>query len=158
MTLELKINSVSLELGGPINTDALDEVGFQKAGTLRRLIKQLPGGQTMYSAVNCKMEVFAEEFYPCTHGYLNRDRQWETRAAIYVADGKVQKLEFKVIEGQYSAANFLERFQEGCRATLGEPEESSRFTTRWVNGSAQVTSTLHRDMINVDFLMEITAD
>lgn len=158
MALELKINSVAMELGGIIDTSALDEADFNKVGALRRLMKPLPSGQTLFRAHNSKLECFDEEFYPCTHGYLNKDRQWETDAALYVANGKVIKIEFKVIEGQYSAANFLERFQEGCSKVLGEPEENSRLVTRWTNGAATVTSTLHRDMINVDFLMEMTED
>ncbi len=158
MALELKINSVALELGGTIDPHLLDEADFQKVGALRRLIKPLPSGQTLFRAHNCKLECFDEEFYPCTHGYLNKDRQWETEAALYLADDKVVKVEFKVIDGQYSAANFLERFQEGCSGVLGEPEENSRYLARWRNGTAVVTSTLHRDMINVDFLMEIIED
>ena len=154
MGLELKINSVAMELGGIIDTSALDEADFQKVGALRRLMKQMPSGQDIFHAHNCKLECFDEEFYPCTHGYLNKDRRWETQAASYVADGKVVKVEFKVIEGQYSAANFLERFQEACIGVLGEPEENSRYLSRWSNGTAAVTSVLHRDMINVDFLLE----
>ena len=157
MSIAVTINSVPMELGGTIDTQVLDEADFNKAGPLRRLIRQLPVGQTVYTADNCKMECFNGDvsIYPCTHGYLNKDRQWETRAAVFIDDGRIHKLEFKVIDGQYSAANFLDRFQEACNAAFGEPVNSSRYSTRWNNGAASVTSVLHRDMINVDFLMEI---
>ena len=64
-------------------------------------------------------------------------------------------MEFQVVDGQYAASNFFERFQEACSAALGEPMESSRFLNRWKNGTATVTSTLHPDMVNADFLMEL---
>jgi len=157
MSLELKINSVTIELGGTVDSQALEDADFQKAGPLRRLFKQLPLAQTLYLAGNCKLECFDDDFsiYPCTHGYLNRDRQWETKAAVYLEDGRVWKLEFQVVNGHYAASNFLERFQGACTAALGEPVENSRFLTRWQNGTAAVTSILHRDMVNVDFLMEL---
>ena len=49
MSLEIKINSVPIELGGIVDVKALDGADFQKAGPLRRLFKQLPLGQTIYS-------------------------------------------------------------------------------------------------------------
>ena len=157
MSLEIKINSVPIELGGIIDVKTMDEADFQKAGPLRRLFKQLPLGQTLYRADNCKLECFDDDFciYPCTHGYLTHDRRWETKAAVYLEDGRVRKLEFQVVDGHYAASNFLERFQEACTAALGKPVESSRFLTRWCNGAAVVTSILHPDMVNVDFLMEL---
>ena len=157
MSLELKVNSVPIELGGIADTDALGRADFQKAGPLRKLFNNQPLGQTLYRADNCKLECFDEDFciYPCTHGYLNRDRQWETRAALFLEDGKVQKLEFQVIDGKYAASNFLDRFMEACSAVLGNPVESSRLITRWTNGATVVTSILHPDKVNAEFLMEI---
>jgi hypothetical protein len=157
MSLELRINSVPIELGGIADIEALDQADFKKAGPLRKLITQQPLGQTLYRADNCKLECFDEEFciYPCTHSYLNRDRQWETKGAVYLDDGIVQKLEFLVVDGMYAASNFLDRFQEACSAALGNPVESSSSTTRWVNGAAIVTSILHPNKVNADFLMEL---
>jgi hypothetical protein len=157
MSLELIINSLPLKLGETVDPESLVEADIYKAGPIRRLLTNLPLGQTVFQADNCKLECFDDEFsiYPCTHGYLNRDRQWETKAALYLEDGWLSKFEFQVVEGHYAASNFLDRFQEACSAVLGEPVESSRFRTRWVNGSATVTSTLHSDMVNVDFLMEL---
>jgi len=157
MSLELKINAIPLELGGIVDIRTLEEAALQKAGPLRRLFKRLPPGQMLFRADNCKLECFHEDFciYPCTHGYLNQDRQWKTRVSVYVADGRVQKLEFRVVDGRYAATNFLERFHEACCGVLGAPVESSRFLTRWRNGAAAVTSTLHPNMVNVDFLMEL---
>ena len=156
MSLELKINSVPIKLGGIVDTDALDQADFQKAGPLRKLFNSHPLNQTLYRADNCKLECFDEEFciYPCTHGYLNRDRQWKTRAALFVNDGKVQKLEFQVVDGKYAASSFLDRFMEACSAVLGNPVESSGLLTRWTNGAAVVTSILHPNKVNADFLME----
>jgi hypothetical protein len=156
MTLELRINSIPLELGEIVDVAALQEADFQKAGPLRRLIKHLPSDQTLYLADNCKLECFDEEFciYPCTHGYLNRDRQWETKAMVLLEGGRVWKLEFQVIDGRYAATNFLHRFHEACSAVLGEPVKSSRYRTEWHNGTARVTSILHRNKVNADFLIE----
>ena len=157
MSLELMVNSVPIELGGTVDTKILEEGDFRKAGPLRRLFTGLPLGQTLYKANNCKLECFDDDFsiYPCTHDYLDRDRQWETRVAVYLEDGRVRKLEFQVVDGRLAASNFLHRFQEACSAALGEPVESSRFFTRWKKGIAAVTSTLHPDMVNADFLMEL---
>lgn len=157
MQLDVKVNSVPLILGDPVDMPALDEAGFRKAGPLRRLIRLVPPGQTVFSAENCQVECFEDEFsiYPCTHGYLNRDRRWETSATLYLADDRLVKVKFHVIEGQYAATNFLDRFQESCCAVLGEPVEKSRFQTRWKNGASTVTSILHRDRINADFLLEL---
>jgi len=157
MALELKINSFPMALGHSVDPKALEQADFHKTGPLRRLFKSLPSGQTLFLADNCKLECFEEGFciYPCTHGYLNRDRQWKTKAAVYLEDGKVCKLEFQVVDGKYAASNFLQRFQEACNAALGEPVESTRFLTRWINGAAAVTSVLHPDRFNADFLMEL---
>ncbi|MEN8007646.1 MAG: hypothetical protein ABFS42_11565 [Candidatus Krumholzibacteriota bacterium] len=157
MNLEVKINSVPMELGGTMDDEALYQADFQKAGPLRKLFNHQPLGQTLYRADNCKLECFDEDFciYPCTHGYLNRDRQWETRATVYLDDGKVWKLEFQVVDGKYAASNFVDRFQEACSAVLGNPVESSRYMSRWTNGAATVTSILHRDKVNAEFLMEL---
>jgi len=157
MNLELMINSVPIELGGIVDAEALGQADFQKAGPLRKLFNNQPLGQTLYRAENCKLECFDDDFciYPCTHGYLNRDRQWETRAVLYLDDDKVRKLEFQVVDGKYAASNFLDRFMEACSAVLGNPVESSRFTTRWTNGTAVVTSILHPDKVNAEFRMEI---
>jgi len=158
MSIELKINSLPLKLGETVDTSSLEEADFNKAGPIRRLLTHLPLGQTVFQADNCKLECFDDEFsiYPCTHGYLNRDRQWKTKATLFLEDGRLWKFEFQVVDGHYAASNFLDRFQEACSTALGEPVESSRFRTRWQNGSAAVTSILHSDMVNVDFLMEIT--
>ncbi len=157
MSLELKINSVPIELGGIADIDALGQADFQKSGPLRKLFNNQPLGQTLYWADNCKLECFDEEFciYPCTHGYLNRDRQWKTRGALYLDEGKVQKLEFQVVDGKYAASSFLDRFVEACSGVLGNPVENSRLLTRWANGATVVTSILHPDKVNADFLLEL---
>jgi len=160
MSIGVTINSVPLELGGIIDTQILGEADFRKAGPLRRLIGKHPVSQTVYTADNCKLECFDGGFaiYPCTHGYLNKDRQWETKAVVFINNGRIHKLEFKVIDGLYAAANFLDRFHEACNAALGDPVKAGRFRTRWKNGAATVSSVLHRDMVNVDFLMEVIQD
>jgi hypothetical protein len=157
MTLELKINSVPLELGECVADEELDRADLRKAGPLRRLINHQTNGHTLYLADNCKLECFDEDFciYPCTHGYLDRDRQWETKATVYIEEGRVRKLEFHVVEGKYAASNFLDRFGEACSAVLGEPVESTGYVTRWRNGRATVTSILHEDRFNADFLIEL---
>lgn len=157
MQINVKINSVPLVLGEQVDVQVLDDADFHKAGPLRRLIKHLPAGQTVFSAENCQVYCFDDDFsiYPCTHGYLNRDRQWETSATLFLADDRLQKIEFHVIDGQYAASNFLDRFREACSSVLGDPVEISRFQTKWQNGTAAVTSILHRDKTNADFLLEL---
>jgi hypothetical protein len=157
MKLEIKVNSVPLVLGETVDMVILEGADFQKIGRLRRFIKNLPAGQTVYSADNCQVECFNNDFsiYPCTHGYLNRDRQWETSATLFLSDNRLIKVEFQVIDGQYAATNFMDRFQETCSSVLGDPVENSQFLTKWHNGAAAVTSILHSDRTNADFLLEL---
>jgi hypothetical protein len=157
MSLDLKINSVHMELGGTMDDRALDEAALHKPNPLRRLFKNPPNGQILYEADNCKLECFDEEFtiYPCTHGYLTPDRQWETKATVFLDEGRVCKLEFQVLEGRYAASNFIERFHEVCSVVLGKPVESSPHRSRWHNGKALVACILHPDKVNADFLMEL---
>ena len=156
MKLDIKVNSVPLVLGGAVELQTLEEAEFHKIGRLRRFIQNLPDGQTVFSADNCQVECFNDDFsiYPCTHGYLNRDRQWETRATLFLSDNHLVRVEFHVIDGQYAATNFMDRFQESCRSVLGDPVEKSRFLTKWQNGASAVTTILHPDRINADFLLE----
>jgi hypothetical protein len=160
MQIDFKINSVHAVLGDPVDEPALAAAGFRKAGPIRRLIKHLPHHLDVYSAENCHLHCFAEAFsiYPCTHRYLNRDRRWETSALLFLDSGRLVKVEFKVIDGQYAAGNFLDRFQETCRAALGEPVETTRYQTKWVNDRAQVTTMLRADKTNADFRLEIIPD
>lgn len=157
MQLELKINSIPLVLGETVDVQALDGADFNKTGPLRRLIKNLPVGQTVYSAENCQVACFNDDFsiYPCTDSYLNRDRRWETSATLFLAKDRLQKVEFHVIDGRYAASNFLDRFHRACSRVLGDPVEKSRFLTRWQNGTGAVTSILHNDRVNADFLLEV---
>lgn len=160
MDMIFKINEVPVVMGREIDTARLVDADFHRTGTLNRILLRIPSGNEMYSLENCRLDCFADDFsiYPCTDGYLDRHRQWNTRAELHLKEGIVQKLVFQVIEGQYAAANFVDRFRDLCGEVLGDPVETDTFITRWRNGSSHVTAILRPDRVNADFLVELDAD
>jgi hypothetical protein len=160
MDMTFKINEVPVVMGREIDTAILLEADFNRAGTLNRIRLRIPSGHEMYSLENCRLDCFEDDFsiYPCTDGYLDRHRQWGTRAELHLRGGIVQKLVFQVIEGRYAAANFVDRFRDRCGEVLGDPVQTGTFITRWRNGSSHVTAILRPDRVNADFLVELDAD
>jgi hypothetical protein len=160
MKLDLVINNHPFELGTRVESHTLKSAAFQRAGLIRRLFNRTPGGSTRFDAKNCTLACFGEEFslYPCTHRYLNKDRQWRTSASLFSQEDKLHRILFQVMEGQYAATSFLGRFQDACRKTFGEPTNSNKWETSWVNGKTRIVCTLHPDKVNADFLIELDSE
>jgi hypothetical protein len=144
-------------MGEEIDTTTIEAAAFHKAGPLNRLFHRIPLSYDLYSAENCRLECIQDDFsiYPCTDGYLNRDRQWSTKAELYVLEGKPEKLIFQVLDGNYAAGNFLDRFSQVCNDAFGEPIAQEDSAARWRNATSTVTAILHPDQVNADFLFEL---
>ncbi len=160
MKLVLIINDCAFELGSRIEPNALERAAFQRTGLINRLLNRTPAGSTRFDTKNCTLACFEESFslYPCTHGYLNKDRQWQTSASLFSKKDKLHRILFQVVEGQYAATSFLSRFKEACNKALGEPSETSRWITSWIYGKTRIVCTLHPDKVNADFLIELDSE
>ena len=157
MDFNLRINKISLQPGAKIETRILKDSEFRKVGLVERLLKRLPKGQSLFIADNCTVECFADQMnlYPCTDGYLNKDRQWQTRAFVYLVEDENKKVEFHVLEGVYAAPNFTHRFRNICSENFGTPEEMPTNHFHWKNEHFSLSSILHTDNINADFSIEV---
>jgi len=156
LELDWKINGVTLKPGAPVKTSALLDNGFRKVGLLRRLVRRPPGGGDIYLAENCEADCFGDDFnlYPCTHGYLNRDRQWQTQATVQVVDGRVRRITLRVLDGLYAAPNYMSKFEELCTRHLGQPGRSGTGALVWKNETLALRGRLLQDRINADFTLE----
>ncbi len=160
MKLGIRINKIPLELGQALPDEAVDSMKIHQVGLLRRLVSQQPAGQTVYALEDCELEGLDEELhiYPCTHSYLNRDRQWHTKATIFLKHDRLQRILFQVFEGHTAASSFLNRFKTAANKIMGTPSQQSRRTTCWHDDNTRVESVLHRDRINADFIIESIAE
>jgi len=154
--MQIIVNDLLLELGEALDAARLQGAEFRKAGIWRRLKDRIPAKQTRYDANDCTLDLFDRELslYPCTDSYLTRDRQWRTRASIFAENNRLRKLLFQVVDAQYAAVNFTERFHEACAAELGEPARNGRHIKSWDAPGAVITSLLYPDGLNADFLIE----
>ena len=157
--MELIIDELPLRLGGSVDPQALEAGRFRKVGVFRLLVTGQSAGRELFTLANCQMTCLRDDFsiFPCTHGYLDKDRQWETRASLIFKNGTLSEVLFQVIDGRYAASNFIERFADICSGVLGQPEEIEPDTARWVNGTAMVTTHLHRNRVHADFRFELIA-
>ncbi len=157
MDLDLKINGVELQPGGPVNASLLLENGFRKPGILERLVKRPAGGGEIFLAENCETDCFGDAFnlYPCNHGYLNRDCRWQTEAIVQVVDGTVRRITFHVLDGLYAAPNYMSRFAALCTRHLGEPNRGQAGDLIWRNDRLALSGRLHSDHIRADFSVEV---
>ena len=157
MKFGLKINKIPLELGQEVPHETLGAGDFRRSGLLRRLINRQPANQTVYAIDNCEIEGFDDELhiYPCTHGYLNQDRQWRTKVTLFLKKDRLHRILFQVLEGQTAALNFLERFEAAAAKLIGEPERLDHRTACWQSQGTRVESRLHPDQINADFVIEL---
>jgi hypothetical protein len=149
--LDLIINDIPLELGSPVSAETLAEAEVRAAGLLQRLVRRSPRDGT-FVGEDCELRCFGDgiHIYPCTHGYLNRDRQWHTRVALDVRRGKLRRVLFRVVDGHTAAENFLQRFREAAEAAIGEPVERDRRRAVWRRNGTLVRTYLHPDRINAD--------
>lgn len=156
----IRINDQPIALGQPLTAADLEGAALSRPGFWQRLLNRTNDGLTRYEVSNCKATCFDDAFdlYPCTHGYLTPDRQWRTDCHVLLTGGKVASAVLRIIEGRYAAMEFVERFRESGTAVLGAPLAVDRWTTRWTNGSAVVTSVLRPDAKNACFLFEHTAE
>ncbi len=157
MDLGLRINKIPMILGEELPRETLDAAAFQRAGLLRRLLASQPVDQTVYAIDDCELEGLDDELhiYPCTHGYLNRDRQWHTKVTLFLKQDRLQRIFFQVVEGQTAALNFLERFEVAAATVIGKPSRKDRHSSFWQGGGTRIKTYLHPDRINADFVIEL---
>ncbi len=158
MDLGLKINKIPIELGQKLARETLDAAAFRRAGLLRRLLSQQPVEQAVYAIDDCELQGLNDELhiYPCTHSYLNDDRQWRTKVTLFLKDERLQRIFFQVVDGQTAAQNFLERFEAAAAKFIGEPHSQDRYTRCWQSGGTQVKTYLHPNRVNADFNIELS--
>jgi hypothetical protein len=156
LDMKLIIDDLTLQPGEAIDPEALEKSSFRSPGVMHRLLRRLPRGHVMLETNNCTIACFDEEFslFPCTHNYLNRDRQWQTQASILLVDGVLQKVVFQVVEGVYAAPNFLDKFKILCMENFGDPKREQRYHYYWENDRLSLTGFLHADHINAEFIIE----
>ncbi len=160
MDLQLKINELVLNPGAKLDPGELESRSFQRQGFIKRLVKRLPRGQQLFVADNCTIDCFDEKLslYPCTHSYLNRDRQWETRASVLLEDGKLKRVSFHILDGVYAAPNFVNLFRTICDENFGEGKNTGNKHFTWRNDRLGFTGTLQTDKVTADFIIECLSD
>lgn len=157
MDLGLKIDTFPVALGQELAPEMLENAELRRAGLLRRLIAQQPVEQTVYAIEDCELRGMDDELhiYPCTHSYLNADRQWHTKVTLYLKRERLQRIVFQVVDGHAAAQNFLERFEAAAAKLIGEPCRQDRDSCCWQHHGARVETLLHPDRINADFVIEL---
>jgi hypothetical protein len=153
MNIDLAINGVSLHLGDRNDADLLAEIGFRRLNPLQRLIQREGWHQRRYHTIGCTVSCFGESFdlYPCTDGYLNRDRQWRTAAMLIYDRERLVGVSFRVIEGRYAASNYYDRFLELGEKHIGEPARRARGTRVWSRDGQHIVCMLDETALNADF-------
>jgi len=156
LDIKLRINQLNLQPGAKVDSRDLKESEFRPAGLMRRLVQRLPRGQKLFETKNCTVDCFEDRLslFPCTHGYLNNDRQWETHASVLLVDGRVQKVEFRVLDGVYAAPNFLEKFKAICTEHFGDPRQEQKNQFHWTNDRLGFSGFLHADNVTANFTIE----
>lgn len=156
MDLHLKINKIPLYLGQSLPPEAVVGASRQRTGLWRRWGRKLPARQ-VYAIEDCELEGFGDELhiYPCTHSYLNRDRQWHTRVTLFLECDRLHRILFQVVEGQTAALNFLERFEAAAARAIGEPAMRDPRTAMWLGNGARLRTYLHPDRVNADIDFEL---
>jgi len=157
LNIELSINQVPLALGEALPAAMLDEANLHRSGFLRRLLSREPIDQEIYSVENCELNGFGDELhiYPCTHGYLNRDRQWRTKVTLFLKQNQLQRILFQVVDGQTAAMNFLNRFEAIISEKNGKPVNQGLRSCRWQDEGVRVETFLHSNRTNADFVIEL---
>ena len=156
MDIKLRINQLNLQPGAEVDSRQLKESEFRPAGLMRRLVRRLPRGQELFETKNCTVDCFEDRLslFPCTHSYLNQDRQWETHASVLLVEGVIRKVEFRVLDGVYAAPNFLEKFRSICTEHFGDPKQKQRNQFHWKTDQLRFSGFLHADNVTADFAIE----
>jgi 1-aminocyclopropane-1-carboxylate deaminase/D-cysteine desulfhydrase-like pyridoxal-dependent ACC family enzyme len=154
--MEILINDTVVTLGDVLADHVMAAAGLHPASVLKKLLRGRGGRRLRLAAESCTAELFAGELkvYPCTHRYLNRDRQWQTAAEVVLDQGRVHKVLIRILEGRYAAPGFVDRFNELCNARLGAAKKSGG-RQRWRNGKLRFTSFLEPDGMNADLVIEV---
>ncbi len=156
MDLNLLINEMNLQPGAKIDSGLLENNNFSKTGLVKRLVSRLPRGHNLFEAENCTVDCFGERLslFPCTHSYLNKDRQWETRASLLVVDDHMQRISFQVVDGVYAAPNLVATFKNICNEFFGESHKLGKNHFTWKNNNLSFSCLLHADLVNAEFSIE----
>jgi len=154
--MEILINDTAIHVGDILPEDAVTAAGLRRANLFGKLLGGRRARRARLAADCCTVALFAGELrvYPCTHGYLDRDRQWRTAAEIHLDRGRVRKVLIRVLEGRYAAPGFVDRFNELCTLQLGDAKTEDGRLRRWRNGVVRCTSCLQPDGKNADFVIE----
>ena len=157
ITMEILINDTTIKVGDILPVDAVSAAGLRPVNILNKLLKNRNGRRARFAAECCTVDLFAGglRVYPCTHGYLDRDRQWRTAAEIHVERGRVRRVLIRVLEGRYAAPEFVDRFNQLCTRQLGEAKAVEGRLRRWRNGVVRCSSCLQPDGKNADFVIEL---
>jgi len=155
--MRILVNETPLALGDSLPASTRIAAGLQPCSVGRRIVAALglPAGR--FEVRDCTLDLFDGDFriYPCTEGYIDRDRQWHTAVDVVVKEGRLYSVEARVIEGRYAAPEFVDRFVAACDARWGESQMIDRRTRRWRNGVARFLSQLQPDGRNAVFVVEM---
>lgn len=155
--MEIVINETTIAVGEPLPHDQAASAGLRPADLFSKLRRGHGGRRARLAAEGCTIELFAGglRVYPCTHGYLNRDRQWQTAAEVHLERGRVRRVLIRIVDGRYAAPGFVDRFNELCADLLGEPHAVEGRRKHWRNGKLQFSSLLQPDCMNANLVVEL---
>jgi hypothetical protein len=154
MDLRLVVNELALYLGQNLQPELLKGAAFRKRGFVRKLIGRRPAtaqsldsrfiGKTVFETANCTLFCFGEEFhlYPCIDSYLDHDRQWRTSASLVYDHGKLDLVQFGVLEGRIASSTFLDRFVSACEKRFGPHTESEHGQFAWNGAHSRIVCSL----------------
>jgi hypothetical protein len=153
VSLQVTVNGVELCLDDPLRPEDLSRAGLGKVPLWRRWLRGAQGGGQCWEANDPRVICFdgSVEIYPCRHGYLDPDRRWGTGCAVVTDNGRIERLEIRVIDGKYAAGNLFGRFVDaGCRL-LGEPEFRDDGEADWRPDGWHVKAVMAPDAVNAAF-------
>ncbi len=160
MDLTIAVNGVELRLGDPVRPDDLSKAGLGKVPRWKRLLRGQSGTDQWWRADDPRVICFdgSVEIYPCQHGYLDPDRRWGTGCLVATSNGRVDRVEIRVIDGKYAAGNIFGRFVDAGCQLLGEPESRFDGEAVWRPNGWHVDAIMEPDAVNVAFHLQVATD
>jgi hypothetical protein len=157
MEFDLRINHTRFCLGDRLEKHALASAKFHRAGLVTILSQKMSPLGKQFVARDCTMTCFGDEFhlYPCRDLYLDRERQWKTSATLFYKKGRLHRILVRVIDGQYAAVNFLQRFQEVCIHKFGTPSRAGRSEYSWESNGKSIGCILDEEFYNASFNLKL---
>lgn len=157
MDLLVTVNDVELRLGDPVSSDDLDRAGLCKVPLWRRWLRGGSGNGTCWQASDPRVACFdgSVEIYPCQHGYLTPDRRWGTGCLVNAVDGRLERVEIRVIDGKYAAGNIFGRFVDAGCSLLGEPVVRDDGEAVWQPHGWRVDAVMEPDSVNAVFKLAL---